>query len=501
MKILVVVIISLFFCAASITSSYSASFDCTKTKSKIEKLICSDQNLSELDEELNDAYQKQLTSIKNIGLSPLSLIKDQRAWVKLIRNTCSDLSCLANVYPQRIKDIQSFSSVDHVDITGNSNVENPHVNDYLTLACDYENSKTSEIESIHISQTLEGKSLHYVDSFKRTDKKPQHMRFDVSSGGSASCNFPSGKSVKVKVGEGIASAYGECGADPEIFASIWIDQKKVISRRWFAGHCYDIFRQPLFSFSVSNGKASVCDTIQSLNPNGEATKSTRNCTSINDIEKLPKDTIEYPLPGIKTSPLGSIEIISGKSPICQSITPNRDNSSFSGFAHYPQRETKIALPEVFEGSSESIYDFDNDGKLDRVFTVGLESHYMQGNAIIVQFGKSTKKLEVDQGSILGENSMIAACQLGSTKYRIEDCPPLRGQKADESGFEMKGPGEQPVYFRARYSGLYPFRYENSNYIGVESYSQDTMNYIAVIKPLPNRKFEQTCLIREVLENY
>jgi hypothetical protein len=392
--------------------------------------------------------------------------------------------------------------VDHIASTGNSNVENPQVNDYLTLACDYENSKTSEMESIHIGQTLEEKSLHYVDSFKKMDKKPQHRRFDVSSGGSASCNFPSGKSVKVKIGVGIASAYGECGGDPEIFASIWIDKKKVISRQWFDGHCYDIFRQPLFSFSVSNGKASVCETTQSLNSNGEDTKSTRTCTPVNDIEKLPRDNIEYPLPGTKSSPVGSIEIVSGKSPICQTITPNRHNDSFSGFARYPQSETMTELPEGFEGSSESIYDFDNDGKLDRVFTVGKEGHYMQGNAILVQFGKSSKQLEVDQDSILSENSIIAACQLGSAKHRIGDCPPIPGQNADESGFEMKGaPGEPPVYFRARYVGLYPFRYENSNYVGVESYSQDTMNYIAVLKPLPNRKFEQTCLIREVPENY
>ena len=58
---------------------FAASFDCGKATSEVEKIICSDDELSKLDESLNKAYLQALEwkDIKN------RIIKSQRQWLKV----------------------------------------------------------------------------------------------------------------------------------------------------------------------------------------------------------------------------------------------------------------------------------------------------------------------------------------------------------------------------------------------------------------------------------
>ena len=61
---------------------YSASFDCDKASSKVEHLICGDDELSILDEHLSIAYRdaKKYQEPKQLKL-------EQRKWIKR-RNSC-----------------------------------------------------------------------------------------------------------------------------------------------------------------------------------------------------------------------------------------------------------------------------------------------------------------------------------------------------------------------------------------------------------------------------
>ncbi|MDR2790403.1 MAG: hypothetical protein LBB59_05460 [Campylobacteraceae bacterium] len=51
----------LFLLTLTTTFLFPASFDCQKAKTDIEKLVCSDEELSRLDEELNEAYKEIIT--------------------------------------------------------------------------------------------------------------------------------------------------------------------------------------------------------------------------------------------------------------------------------------------------------------------------------------------------------------------------------------------------------------------------------------------------------
>lgn len=101
-QVSVFIFIFLFFVA----SVQAASFDCVKSLSHIEKLICSDEALSTLDESLNEAYLKALkrTDIKTKAM------KSQKQWLKNTRNICQSTECLKKAYETRIKELGLTSS-------------------------------------------------------------------------------------------------------------------------------------------------------------------------------------------------------------------------------------------------------------------------------------------------------------------------------------------------------------------------------------------------------
>ncbi|UEP19324.1 LprI domain-containing protein [Klebsiella phage vB_KpnM-VAC36] len=76
-------------------SAQAASFDCSKASSKVEKLICSDALVSELDSSLNKVYSA-------IEEKP---VEDQRAWIKNVRNKQTSVEGLAYVYASRIEEL------------------------------------------------------------------------------------------------------------------------------------------------------------------------------------------------------------------------------------------------------------------------------------------------------------------------------------------------------------------------------------------------------------
>jgi uncharacterized protein YecT (DUF1311 family) len=84
---------------------HAASFDCGKATTKVEMIICSDHELSKLDESLSNAYKKilKLTNRKQ------DMIESQREWLKRVRNKCKNAECIRNAYEGRIKKLRSLS--------------------------------------------------------------------------------------------------------------------------------------------------------------------------------------------------------------------------------------------------------------------------------------------------------------------------------------------------------------------------------------------------------
>ena len=87
----------LFLILTQAALAYAASFDCNKASSKSEKLICSDQQLSQLDSELGKLYAQAKASATDANAFKSENIK---RWKEREAN-CSDKQCLLNWYAAR----------------------------------------------------------------------------------------------------------------------------------------------------------------------------------------------------------------------------------------------------------------------------------------------------------------------------------------------------------------------------------------------------------------
>ncbi len=86
----------------------AASVDCGKAASTIEKLICGDEELSNLDEQLSKTYQQALA---RSGDDKQQEIEEQRFWLKINRMTCKDAACIKETYLKRIQHLTEYSYV------------------------------------------------------------------------------------------------------------------------------------------------------------------------------------------------------------------------------------------------------------------------------------------------------------------------------------------------------------------------------------------------------
>jgi len=83
--------------------AWSASFDCDKASTQIEQLLCRDADLSQLDEQMADAYQNALVSSPNATV----LRTEQKVWLNTARDRCRNARCLRLAYLNRILALNS----------------------------------------------------------------------------------------------------------------------------------------------------------------------------------------------------------------------------------------------------------------------------------------------------------------------------------------------------------------------------------------------------------
>lgn len=77
----------------------AAGFDCSKASSPVEKTICSDNNLSELDSRLSRLYLDTLAALSDPDAKQVKAV--QKTWL-VQRNSCSSSQCLNERYSERL---------------------------------------------------------------------------------------------------------------------------------------------------------------------------------------------------------------------------------------------------------------------------------------------------------------------------------------------------------------------------------------------------------------
>mgnify|MGYP000872506163 CR=1 FL=1 len=100
MKKYVLLSLILFMAAPDV---HAASFDCKRAKTTVEKMICSDAEVSKFDEELDRTYKKALALVSYKA----QMKKQQQEWIRTLRNACEDEACLLREYRDRIAALNS----------------------------------------------------------------------------------------------------------------------------------------------------------------------------------------------------------------------------------------------------------------------------------------------------------------------------------------------------------------------------------------------------------
>jgi len=102
------------------TTGFAGGFNCAKARTGTEHMICSDSELSSLDDVLNRTYQ-QVSARMNPAKN---LVNDQRKWIIEERNMCRDLKCLNKAYRARIAYLENYvSSKSNVCLFSESSLE------------------------------------------------------------------------------------------------------------------------------------------------------------------------------------------------------------------------------------------------------------------------------------------------------------------------------------------------------------------------------------------
>jgi len=106
MKLLKMIITLLIFIVFLPNISFAASFNCQEATQEVDKTICSNQELTKLDEKMSKYYFKLKESLdkKSSG----TLLKKQKRWLKQRTKKCnsSDANCLMSLYKARILELR-----------------------------------------------------------------------------------------------------------------------------------------------------------------------------------------------------------------------------------------------------------------------------------------------------------------------------------------------------------------------------------------------------------
>ncbi len=96
-------VVSLLFFSIFPFLAEATSFDCSKATTKIEKMICSEEDLSVQDSRLADLYKEVMGIVKDKEV----LKKDQRGWLRE-RNACEAKACVEESYKKRIRQLEDI---------------------------------------------------------------------------------------------------------------------------------------------------------------------------------------------------------------------------------------------------------------------------------------------------------------------------------------------------------------------------------------------------------
>ena len=239
-------------------------------------------------------------------------------------------------------------------------------------------SHKASIALVRFDPDYEGRGPEYTALPKAVDDGLS----DVAAGKRTDCKLPDGRTIRIREGSNQAFAYGMGGADPPAFFSLWIDGRKVLSRKqWKPG--YGEEGPPLVAVVIRDSRLSFCTEAHDDLP--------IQCSSEHfDLVAQPVDRIEYPARGARALAADTL-FVGGASrdpPLCQrylkSIRKNfeelvvgqKDQSAYAA-GWKPEMTEPAGTPVLVTTTLEP------DGPKYRVALFSGGNHYFDGDIAVI----------------------------------------------------------------------------------------------------------------------
>lgn len=243
---------------------------------------------------------------------------------------------------------------------------------------------------------------HYTFKQKVFDENDSSVIF-LSIYRDGECVFSNENSVRLRLGSDPVHAYGECGAAPAQWFSLWVNKKKILSRHIYIPRCNP--GSIMKSVEIVNGKITINEYTISTN------STFLTDTDINKSEVLTRilrldtnlrtDEIEYPLGGQKI-PAGTKVLQYGfDNPVCQAFIQNDWNTK----KEFPKPMRNLLAHPV--DMKKLIIDINNDGHDEYVYNESLNSGE-QNSIYVVDHNVSLQIDNLPSPSVNLENYAMVA---------------------------------------------------------------------------------------------
>lgn len=295
------------------------------------------------------------------------------------------------------------------------------------------------------------------------------------------CTLANGTTIRVRGGRQQAFAYGAGGGNPPAFFSLWINKRKVISRKiWMPGYEKTFDKPPIHDgVLITTKRITTCATAEG---------KPQQCTSEPlDLAARPIDRVEYGNTALKTA-TGHISITANGAAnqrFCKAylglVKPDFDyfgeQTSFDIDLGLFTDKTSVANARTYSGLIEL-----SPGVIRRLMVWDADNHYFDGTVIALAPPTITTE-EIVAGYPISE---------------IEHWPERRVAQ-----LTLISAGQKHLYpnISPRYVHLVPQRIEGTLYLFAYPSAKGQRPGAALVKPLPAGGFATVCAFNRTEPHY
>lgn len=323
------------------------------------------------------------------------------------------------------------------------------------------------------------------------------------------CKLANGWEVKLRNGEGQAFPYGQGGAAPGAFFSLWVDRHKIFSKKYWTDHDYAADLTPIAGVVIKPQGITICE-IRNGKPACTAQKLS--------LKTHPVDAIEYPaIPAPAAAP-GELMVVGGTGQ--KNLCPHLVTHGSSGFDYASEPDIKIAAatwdwidteklknpdPWADVGDIQNVFgialdyangrfsfpsypgDFDGDDKPDTVLAFGGNNHYFDGDIYIVAPSSISLRTMLE--------TLVAQDKDMDIEKSIET--------AKAQGWHVYAGGGAGLYpnVSPRYVHLDRIDYIGTRLLLAQPTNLDEYPTAMAIKPRADGSFETVCVFQRPRLNY